>query len=71
MIATSISPIDTIDETAAVATRAEQLRQMEARLEKGWTLLEGGRGSAEEIARWETRWIRLLRQYEALHDAAA
>jgi hypothetical protein len=71
MVATLISPTDTMDETLAVATRAEQLRQMEARLEKGWTLLEGGRGSAEELARWETSWLRLLRQYEALHDAAA
>ena len=71
MIATLISPTDALDEAAVAATRAVQLRQMEARLEKGWTLLEGGRGSAEEIARWEASWLRLLRQYEALHDAAA
>jgi hypothetical protein len=71
MVATLISPTDTLEEAVAVATRSEQLRQMEARLEKGWTLLEGGRGSVEEIARWEASWLRLLRQYEALHDAAA
>ena len=50
---------------------ADAVRQLEARLEKGWQLLEGGRGSAEEIARWEESWLRLLRQYEALCDAAA
>jgi hypothetical protein len=71
MVATLNPSVEMAEETTAPGAHAEQLRQVEARLERGWTLLEGGRGSAEEIARWEESWLRLLRQYEALYDTAA
>ena len=69
MVTTLPAPT-TRQDTQTFATNVDQLALIVARLEKGWDMFEGGHGSAEEIARWEDSWLRMLRQYEALIDAA-
>jgi hypothetical protein len=51
--------------------RAARLAEIEARLDRGWELLWCDAASAAERARWEESWLRLLRQYEEVCDAAA
>lgn len=52
-------------------TRATRLAEIEGRLNRGWELLWGATAPDDERARWEESWLRLLRQYEELSDAAA
>lgn len=48
--------------------RDEQLRALEARLIDGYARIEQARAEGLDIEQWETFWIQLLAQYEAVYD---
>jgi hypothetical protein len=43
---------------------------LRARLEDGYQRIDAARLAGEDIERWESFWIDLLRQYEAICDEA-
>ena len=48
--------------------RDDQLRSLEARLIDGYARIEQARAEGLDIDQWETFWIQLLAQYEAVYD---
>lgn len=46
----------------------DQLRSLEARLIDGYARIEQARAEGLDIDQWETFWIQLLAQYEAVYD---
>ena len=45
-----------------------QLLMLERRLEDGYRRIEAAKLDGDDISAWETFWIDLLRQYEAVSD---
>lgn len=46
----------------------DQIAALVRRLEDGYSRIEQAVRAGEDVAAWETFWIDLLRQYEALCD---
>lgn len=49
----------------------DRLRVLRARLDDGYDRIAAAQIAGEDVERWETFWIELLHQYEALCDEAA
>lgn len=47
---------------------AADLQRVEERLEAGYRKIELTAASREDIAQWETLWLRLLDDYEHIYD---
>jgi hypothetical protein len=45
-----------------------QLATLERRLEDGYRRIEAAQRDGQDVAAWESFWIELLHQYEALAD---
>lgn len=59
------------DETTAtgnLTSLAARRETLERRLEDGYQRIDAAIADGEDVERWETFWIDLLRQYEALFD---
>lgn len=62
---------DSSPENAAVRALEEEIRVLEQRLRNGEEILRSKKeagGDHELLAYWESRWIKLLRQYELVCD---
>lgn len=46
----------------------DQVATLERRLEDGYRRIEAAARDGQDVSAWETFWIDLLRQYEALSD---
>lgn len=63
--------MDADDETLApgtLTTLAVRRETLERRLEDGYRRIDAAIAAGEDVERWETFWIDLLRQYESLFD---
>jgi hypothetical protein len=61
--------MDEFTDLPAHLARIEDRRGvLERRLEDGWTRIDGAAMAGEDVERWETFWIDLLREYEAICD---
>lgn len=45
------------------------LREIEARLEEGYRMIDAALAEGRDVARWERHWLRLLDDYERIYDA--
>lgn len=68
MVATLPRPAVSIDEQDL--SREDQIALLFARLDNGWALIERAKRDGEDVRRWESSWLRMLRRYEELCDAA-
>lgn len=55
----------------AASPRRHQVVTLERRLEDGYRRIEQAAREGKDVSAWETFWINLLRQYEALCDSLA
>lgn len=49
-----------------MATTVEQRNTLEARLHDGWSRIEQAQAAGADTATWETFWLSLLAEYEAV-----
>lgn len=45
------------------------LREIEARLEEGYRMIDAALAEGRDVARWERHWLKLLNDYERIYDA--
>lgn len=55
----------------AASPTHDQVSTLERRLEDGYRRINAAAREGKDVAAWETFWIDLLRQYEALCDGLA
>jgi hypothetical protein len=48
------------------AATVEERDRLEARLHDGWSRIEQADAAGQDVAAWESFWIALLREYEAV-----
>lgn len=70
-MAVVLNEIDTQADIVTSEQAARALARVEERLEAGYRKIEEALAQGQDVARWETLWLRLLDEYEQLYRVAA
>lgn len=65
----SAMPSLTVDTTESHEHLRADLREIEARLEEGYRMIDAALAEGQDVARWERHWLKLLNDYERIYDA--
>lgn len=65
----SAMPSLTIETIEANEHLRADLREIEARLEEGYRMIDVALTEGHDVARWERHWLKLLIDYERIYDA--
>lgn len=69
-----IATYETIESSVIIEAQSRPIQlavhELEARLARGWDMIEERRNAGQNAARLEDHWFELLNQYQALLDGA-
>jgi hypothetical protein len=68
MVAVQVMPVTTVDDRESIEA---DLQRIAFRLEDGFEKIVRAAAEGEDVSRWEDIWLRLLNDYERLHDRLA
>lgn len=65
----SAMPSFTVESNESLEHLRADLREIEARLEEGYRMIDVALAQGRDVAHWERHWLKLLNDYERIYDA--